>query len=80
MTQHERFDPDGEYVRRWVPELREVPDEHLVRPWLMDEDRQRACGCEIGVDYPAPVIDHAEERRFAIERYRAAAELSEESR
>jgi deoxyribodipyrimidine photo-lyase len=80
MTQHERFDPDGEYVRRWVPELREVPDEHLVRPWLMDEDQQRACGCEIGVDYPAPVIDHAEERRFAIERYRAAAELSEESR
>jgi len=73
MTQQERFDPSGEYVRRWVPELREVPDEHLVRPWLMDEAQQKASSCEIGADYPAPVIDHAEERRFAIERYRAAA-------
>jgi deoxyribodipyrimidine photo-lyase len=73
MTQHERFDPDGVYVRRWVPELREVPDSHIVRPWLMDEDQQAASGCRIGSDYPQPVIDHAEERRFAVERYRAAA-------
>jgi deoxyribodipyrimidine photo-lyase len=72
MTQHERFDPDGVYVRRWLPELREVPDSHLVRPWLMDEQEQEASGCRIGSDYPQPVVDHAEERRFAVERYRAA--------
>ncbi len=79
MTQQERFDPKGEYVRRWVPELRKVPDEHLVRPWLMDEEQQRASGCEIGTDYPAPVIDHAEERRFAVERYRAAADRDDQA-
>ena len=74
MTQHERFDPEGEYVRRWVPELKDVPDGHLVRPWLMDENEQGDAGCRIGDDYPAPVVDHADERRFAVERYRAAAE------
>ena len=72
MTQHERFDPEGEYVRRWVPELRGVPDEHLVRPWLMDTEEQQRAECVIGDDYPAPVVDHAEERRIAVERYRAA--------
>jgi len=74
MTQQERFDPAGEYVRRWVPELAAVPDRHLVRPWLMDEEEQSEAGCLIGDDYPAPVVDHAEERRFAIERYRAAVD------
>jgi deoxyribodipyrimidine photo-lyase len=73
MTQQERFDPDGEYVRRWIPELREVPDEHIVRPWRMDDEEQQRYGCRIGVDYPPPVVDHAEERRIAVERYRAAA-------
>lgn len=72
MTQQERFDPGGGYVRTWVPELRQVPDEHLVRPWLMDLEQQRACGCTIGTDYPEPVVDHAEERRIAVERYRGA--------
>lgn len=74
MTQQERFDPEGIYVRRWVPELREVPTKHLVRPWLMDEDEQERAGCRIGAEYPEPVIDHAEERRFAIERYRSAVD------
>lgn len=73
MTQQERFDPKGEYVRRWVPELRRFSDEHLVRPWLADDEEQERCGCVIGSDYPAPIVDHAEERRLAIERYRAAA-------
>jgi deoxyribodipyrimidine photo-lyase len=72
MTQHERFDPEGEYVRRWVPELRSVPDRHLVRPWLMSEEEQAEAGCLIGADYPEPVIDHAQERRIAVERYRSA--------
>ena len=74
MTQQERFDPDGTYVRRWVPELAQVPDERLVRPWKMSEAEQEEVGCVIGRDYPVPIVDHAEERRFAVERYRAAAD------
>ena len=73
MTQHERFDPDSIYVKRWVPELAEVPGKKIFRPWLMSEEEQKEAGCVIGEDYPAPVVDHAEERRFAVERYRAAA-------
>lgn len=69
--QQRRHDPDGAYVRRWVPELRDVPDAHLAAPWRMSPEDQAAAGCAIGHDYPAPVVDHAEERRRALERYRA---------
>jgi len=68
----ERFDPDGAYVRRWVPELRGVPPERLSEPWTMRAEEQAAAGCVIGRDYPEPIVDHAVERRRALERYRAA--------
>jgi deoxyribodipyrimidine photo-lyase len=68
--QMERFDPDGTYVRRHVPELRRVPDAYLREPWRMPEDVQHEAGCVIGVDYPEPIVDHAEARRAALERYR----------
>jgi deoxyribodipyrimidine photo-lyase len=71
--QQRKFDPDGDYVRRWVPELRDVPLERLAEPWTMSEEEQAAAGCVIGADYPAPIVDHKEERARAIERYRAAA-------
>ena len=71
--QQRRHDPDGEYVRRWVPELRDVPDERIVEPWRMNAEEQLASRCAIGRDYPAPIVDHAQERRRALERYRAAA-------
>jgi deoxyribodipyrimidine photo-lyase len=71
--QQRKFDPDGEYVRRWVPELRGVPDKRLAEPWTMSEAEQAAAGCVIGRDYPAPVVDHAVERRRALERYGAVS-------
>lgn len=60
VTQGKKFDPDGTYVRRWVPELRDVPDRHVHEPWTAPEPV---------ADYPAPVVDHAEERREALARY-----------
>lgn len=72
-AQQKRHDPHGVYVRRWVPELARVPGEHLAEPWKMTGDEQRASGCVIGRDYPAPIVDHREERERAIERYRAAS-------
>ena len=71
--QQERFDPDGSYVRRWVPELAGVPGERLAEPWRMSADEQQAAGCRIGHDYPAPIVEHTQERQRAIERYRAVA-------
>jgi deoxyribodipyrimidine photo-lyase len=73
VLQQRKFDPGGDYVRRWVPELRDVPDERLAEPWTMSDREQEAAGCVIGRDYPSPIVEHAEERRRAIERYRAVA-------
>jgi deoxyribodipyrimidine photo-lyase len=69
--QQERFDPDGVYVRRWVPELRCVPNAHLAEPWRMPRDVALECGCVIGRDYPWPIVDHASARREALARYAA---------
>jgi deoxyribodipyrimidine photo-lyase len=80
LLQARRFDPAGEYVRRWVPELREVPDGLVHEPWRMSPEEQRAAGCRIGSDYPAPVVDHAERRQLVLDRYREAREGSGRSR
>ncbi|HWD64868.1 MAG TPA: deoxyribodipyrimidine photo-lyase [Solirubrobacteraceae bacterium] len=67
--QGQRLDPDGEYVRHFVPELRDVPAKKLYEPWRMSESEQREAGCRIGRDYPGPVVDHKLERERALERY-----------
>jgi deoxyribodipyrimidine photo-lyase len=67
--QQARFDPDGSYVRRYVPELAGVPDEYLAEPWTMPVELQHSYGCVIGEDYPEPIVDHAQARREALERY-----------
>jgi deoxyribodipyrimidine photo-lyase len=61
VTQGERFDPSGTYVRRWVPELANVPDKHVHHPWT------DPTGPPAG--YPPPIVDHAEEREEALRRY-----------
>lgn len=71
--QQHRFDPRGAYVRRYVPELRRVPDEYLAEPWTMPEAAQRDAGCVIGQNYPAPIVEHAAARRHALARYGEAA-------
>jgi deoxyribodipyrimidine photo-lyase len=71
--QGRRFDPSGDYVRRHLPELRDVSDHRLWEPWKMSDAEQRESGCRIGRDYPAPIVDHAHERERALARYAAAA-------
>ncbi len=72
VLQQRRHDGEGQYVRRWVPELRDVPLAKLAEPWTMSEAEQEATGCRIGTDYPEPIVDHAAERERAMQRYRAA--------
>lgn len=75
--QSRRYDPEGAYIRRWVPELAGVPPKHIHEPHLMTVDEQRRSGCIIGKDYPAPIVDHRIERQVAMERYRAARDRSQ---
>jgi len=66
----ERFDPQNAYVRRYLPELRDVPDEYMREPWTMPPQTQSEAGCLIGEDYPEPIVDHKQARIEALERYR----------
>lgn len=63
VTQGRTFDPDGDYVRRWVPELRGIPGAAVHEPWRLATPP---------AGYPAPIVDHAAERVEALARYRAA--------
>jgi deoxyribodipyrimidine photo-lyase len=58
-------DPDGVFIRRWVPELARVPLPFLARPWLLPPALQQEHGCVIGRDYPAPLVDEASAIRAA---------------
>ena len=69
VTQSERFDPEGFFIRRFLPELADVPKQYLHAPWRMGSIEQQACGTKIGKDYPAPLVDHADARRRALTRY-----------
>ena len=68
-------DADGVFIRRWVPELKDVPSLHVHQPWLMSENDQRQAQCIIGSDYPAPVVDHMETARVARQRLYAVRQL-----
>ena len=60
QRQSERFDPDGIYIRRFLPELRNVPGRFIHAPHEMPPALQKEIGCVIGRDYPAPIVDHAD--------------------
>jgi deoxyribodipyrimidine photo-lyase len=69
VLQGKRHDPQGDYVRRWVPELARVPHRYVHAPWEMPPDVQREAGCRIGPDYPAPIVDHAWARERTLAAY-----------
>ncbi|SHJ62090.1 deoxyribodipyrimidine photo-lyase [Roseomonas rosea] len=71
VTQGEKFDPEGAYVRRWVPELARMPSRFIHRPWEAPEEIRRAAGLT-GAAYPRPVVEHAAGRARALAALRAA--------
>jgi deoxyribodipyrimidine photo-lyase len=69
LTQSERFDPAGKFIRRYLPELSAVPDKHIHAPWRMSAAEQSACGVVVGRDTPTPLVEHDEARRRTLQRY-----------
>jgi deoxyribodipyrimidine photo-lyase len=76
VLQGRRHDPDGTFVRRWIPELAGVSTARIHAPWEMSPAEQRSAGCRIGVDYPAPIVDHRAARASALARYEEARRTS----
>jgi deoxyribodipyrimidine photo-lyase len=66
LLQAEKFDPDGRYVRRWLPELARLPDALVHKPWEAPPEILREAGVELGRTYPRPIVDHAEARGRAL--------------
>lgn len=69
VNQSEKFDPEGRFIRRYVPELAGVADKFIHAPWKMGPQAQAQCGLVIGRDYPAPIVDHAAAREKTLARY-----------
>ncbi len=69
MTQGERFDADGAYVRKYVPELAKVPKKFIHRPWEMGELALSGCDVVLGRDYPEPIISHEDGRKRALDAF-----------
>jgi deoxyribodipyrimidine photo-lyase len=67
--QGQRFDPQGDFIRRHVPELELVPNEHIHEPWKMSVQQQHKFGCIIGKDYPTPIVEHTFARQRALQVY-----------
>ncbi len=69
VTQSEKFDPQGKFIRRYVPELADWPDEALHAPWVYAAKKGQPLGAVLGKDYPLPIVDHAVARNKTLWRY-----------
>ncbi|MCB5191374.1 DNA photolyase family protein [Methylobacillus arboreus] len=72
VTQSERFDPEGRFIRKYVPELNSCDNKEIHTPWLIPPLRQQTLGLVIGKDYPAPVVNHAMRREQVLALYKQA--------
>jgi deoxyribodipyrimidine photo-lyase len=71
VLQGRKFDANGEYVRRWIPELAQLPAEYIHRPWEAPEAELARAGVTLDETYPRPMVDHATARREALAAWQA---------
>ena len=82
IKQARDHDPNGVFVRRWIPELARVPNDFIFEPWRLTDNLQREYGCRLGRDYPRPIVDveiAAENARAAIWSLRQGAAFKHEA-
>jgi len=66
VSQGEKFDPEGTYVRKWIPQLGRLRGKAIHAPWTVDRATLARAGVSLGTDYPLPIVDHAEARKAAL--------------
>jgi deoxyribodipyrimidine photo-lyase len=69
VTQSRRFDPQGRFIRRYLPQLARLDDDQIHAPWELGPIELEAAGVALGHDYPRPIVDHAEAREKTLARY-----------
>ncbi len=69
ITQSQKFDPKGAFIRRYLPQLAALSDKQIHAPWELSASEQARLGVVIGTHYPAPIVDHAQARARTLDRY-----------
>lgn len=77
ILQGEKFDGDGTYTRRWVPELASLPDRYLHKPWQAPANVLENAGARLGETYPDPIVDHALARTRALDAFKSLSKAAE---
>ena len=75
VTQSEKFDASGKFIRKYVPELGSCSDKEIHAPWQIPPLQQQYIGMIIGKDYPAPIVEHAVQRVLALDLYKSAISI-----
>ncbi len=76
VTQGERFDPEGEYVCKWIPELHKIPSKWIHKPWTAPSVVLQESKMRLGQDYPVPIVDHQQARKAALAALQSTKELA----
>ena len=76
IAQGQKFDPEGEYVKRWCPELADMPKKFLHAPWEAPAMTLASAGIELGKTYPEPIVDHKTARQGALDAYEVIKKAS----
>ena len=70
ILQGEKFDKDGIYTKKWVPELKNMPNKFLYKPWELETKYQEQIKVVVGINYPKPIVDHVEARNAALDAFK----------
>jgi len=75
ILQGEKFDKEGAYTKKWVPELKNIPNKFLYKPWELEKKHQEQIKVVIGKDYPSPIVDHAAARDAALSAFQSIKKI-----